>query len=82
MGSIQKFSSFEEAETALYCLEPDQAYFERVANLWNLVDHLCPRKYPRGIFRYRSIDEANRQAEEWLEENARHFRKHQRRKSM
>jgi hypothetical protein len=78
MGNIQKFRSLAEAEEALYCLEPDQVYFERVAQLWGLVDRLCPRKYARGIFRYRSIEEANRQAEEWLEENAKHFRKRQR----
>lgn len=79
MGGIQKFSSFEEADDALYCFEPDQEYFERVARLWNFVDRLCPRNYARGIFRYRSIDEANRQAEEWLEANCEQVRKQQRR---
>jgi len=80
MGGIQKFSSFEEADDALYCFEPDQEYFERVARLWNFVDRLCPRDYARGIFRYRSIDEANRQAEEWLEEHTKRFQKQRMRK--
>lgn len=70
MGRIQKFSTFEEAEEALYCFEPDQEYFERVARLWDFADTLCPRKCVRGIFRYRSIQEANEEAEAWLHPNA------------
>ena len=77
MGSIQKFSTFEEAEQALYCFEPDKEYFERVARLWDFVDWVCPREYARGIFRYRSIKEANEQAEKWLEANAERLRKTQ-----
>ena len=70
METIQKFSTFEAAEEALCYFEPDQHYFERVARLWDFVDGVCPRKYSRGIFRYRSIEEANEQADEWLEVNA------------
>jgi hypothetical protein len=79
MGGIKKFRSFEEADDALHCFELDQEYFERIAQLWYFVDRLCPRDYARGIFRYRSIEEANRQAEEWLEENTKHFREQRRR---
>ena len=75
MGSIQKFSTFGEAEEALYCFEPDQEYFERVARLWDFVDWICPRKYARGIFRYRSIEKANEQADEWLRANTERLRK-------
>jgi hypothetical protein len=70
MGSIQKFSTFQEADEAVYCFEPDREYFERIASLWDFVDWVCPGKYSRGIFRYRSIEEANEQAEEWLQANA------------
>jgi hypothetical protein len=70
MSSIQKFSTFEEADEALYCFQPDEEYYERVARLWDFVDMLCPRQCARGIFRYRSIREANDEAEAWLHANA------------
>ena len=70
MGSIQKFSTFEEADEGLYCFEPDPEYFERVARLWDFVDTLYPRQCARGIFRYHSIQEANDEAEAWLHANA------------
>ena len=75
MGSIQKFRTFQEADEALHCFEPNQEYFERVARLWDFVDWLCPRDYPRGIFRYGSIEEANEQSEEWLQAKAQALRK-------
>jgi hypothetical protein len=82
MGSIHKFRTFEEADEALYCFEPDYKYFERVARLWAFVDSVCPRKYSRGIFRYRSIEEANDQTEEWLQANAELVRRNRAKKSM
>jgi hypothetical protein len=32
---IYKYKSFEEAERALWNFHPDEAYFRKVADLWN-----------------------------------------------
>lgn len=82
MGSIQKFATFEEAEQGLYCFEPGQEYFERVARFWDFVDWVCPREYARGMFRYRSIEEANEQAEKWLELNTERLLKRRKRRNV
>ncbi|MBW2109457.1 MAG: hypothetical protein JRI36_12455 [Deltaproteobacteria bacterium] len=68
MGSIQKFKTFEEADKALFCFTPDKSYYDRISQLWDFFDWICPRKYIRGVFRYRCIKDANRQAEEWLQD--------------
>ena len=78
MGSIQKFKILEDADKALFCFNPDRSYYERVARLWDFVDWLCPRKYSQGVFRYRSIKEANRQADEWLRANIEVIKKNRR----
>jgi hypothetical protein len=67
---IEKFKSFEEAERALWCIEPDAKYYKQVAQLWNLANRLCPPNFPRGIFKYRTIEEANKQKDEWILVNA------------
>lgn len=67
---IQKFKTFEEAERALWCFHPDKEYYKRVAELWKLANYLCPPNFPRGIFKYRTIEEANRDKEKWILENA------------
>lgn len=67
---IYKFRSFAEAERALWNFNPDEAYFRRVAQLWEFANMLSPMAYPRGIFKYRSIEEADKEKREWDLANA------------
>ena len=62
---VYKYKTFEEAEKALWNFHPDKTYFKRVAELWNFANKLCPIRYPQGIFKYKSIEEANKQKDEW-----------------
>jgi hypothetical protein len=41
-----------------------------VSDLFDLGNRLCPPDYPRGIFKYKTIEEANKQKDEWILENA------------
>ena len=61
---IYKYKTFEEAERALWNFHPDEAYYKRVAELWDFADKLNPIKYPAGIFKFKTIEEANRHREE------------------
>jgi hypothetical protein len=61
---IFKYKSFEEAERALWNFNPDDAYLDRVAALFELAKGLNPIKYPPGIFKFKTIEEANRHREE------------------
>lgn len=62
---VYKYKTFEEAERAFWNYNPDEAYFKRVAELWAFANQLSSIAYPRGIFKYRSIEEANKQREDW-----------------
>jgi hypothetical protein len=61
---VQKFKTFEDAEKALLNAHPDDAYFARVAELWNFADQLNRISYPRGIFKFKTIEEANKHREQ------------------
>ncbi len=61
---VYKYKSFKEAEKALWNFNPDEAYYKRVADLWEFADKLNPIKYPRGVFKFRNIQEANKHREE------------------
>lgn len=63
---VFKFKTFEKAEKALWNFHPDEAYFLRIIKLFEFAQRLNPVCYPRGIFKYRSIEDANKQSEEWL----------------
>ena len=67
---LQKFKSFQEAERALWCFNPDEKYFKQIRELFKLANRLCPPNFPRGIFKYRTMEEANKAKEEWLLQNA------------
>ena len=62
---VQKFRSLDEAQQALWGDPTHPSHLLRVAWLWRLGSQLAPRRYPRGVHRYRSIEEANRVRESW-----------------
>jgi hypothetical protein len=68
---VFKYKTFEEAERALWNFKPDENYFKRVAELWDFANQLNPIRYPRGIFKFKTIEEANRHREEIELEHAR-----------
>jgi len=61
---IYKYKTFAAAEQALWNFHPDKAYFKRLEELWDFADKLCPIHYPGGIFKFRTIEEANKHREE------------------
>ena len=61
---VQKFKTFEEAEKALWNFKPDDAYLARIAELWDFATKLNPISYPKGIFKFKTIEEANKHREE------------------
>ena len=60
---IYKYKSFEDAEKALWNLNPDENYYKRVAELWEFANELNPISYPTGIFKFKSIQESNQHRE-------------------
>jgi len=58
--SIEKFKTFEAARRALWCFEPDAEYYRKLTDHWIFARKLYKKNCPRGIFKYRSISEADR----------------------
>ena len=55
---VQKFKSFEEAEIALWVFNPNSEYFKKVRAFYKLFSKLSKFSYPKGVFKFRSLDEA------------------------
>ncbi|MGA1870723.1 MAG: hypothetical protein ACMUJM_19485 [bacterium] len=60
---VFKYKNFEQAEQALWNFNPDQNYYQRISEFWKLAERLHPIKYPKGIFKFQSIQEANNHRE-------------------
>ena len=67
---VQKFKTFEDAEKALWNFQPDDKYFARVAAHWDFANALNPIKYPKGIFKFKTMEEANEHREAIEREHA------------
>lgn len=51
---------------ALWRFNPGKEYFNQIRELFKLANRLCPPNFPRGIFKYKTLEEANKDKEEWL----------------
>lgn len=66
---VIKYETFEDAEKALWNFNPDDAYYRRVNRLFEFADRLNPIRFPRGIFKYRTLEDAARQHDDWVLEH-------------
>jgi hypothetical protein len=64
---LQKFRSLEEAQDALWSEPSDPKHWAAVAQVWALAASIDRRRFPPGVYKHRSIEDANRQMDEWLE---------------
>jgi hypothetical protein len=72
---IKKFRDVSEIEEVRY--EPgSQRLFEVIRYVWDLSDRICPLRFPSGVFKHRTIEDAAALREVWEEAN---FRAHRER---
>lgn len=67
--AVQRFRSIEEMSAAPAPRRSSDA-FERFIRHCARYREISPRVYPRGVFRYRSLEEAQRARRRWREESA------------
>ena len=76
---LQRFRDFDEARRALWIEPGDPELVPRIRRLWTFARRLAPGVAPRGIRRFRTIEEANRDRDAWIELRIRALREQRRR---
>lgn len=71
---VQKFRSVVDMPRVPWPEKLDDAFLDRVGRLWARSALISPRKYPKGVRKYRSIEEAQADRERWLTENIERLR--------
>jgi hypothetical protein len=56
----------------------DPALPRAIARVWDFAARICPLQFPRGVHKYRSIEEADAERERWEEANFRAFHERKR----
>ena len=68
---IQRFRTHEDARRALWCDSDHPDLHRRIARLWATSARLVPLNIPRGLRKFRNIEEANREREQWVADRVR-----------
>lgn len=63
---IQKFRTLDAARRALWQSPRSPSLVSHIKALWAFSSRLVPRQIPRGVRKFRSIEEANREREQWV----------------
>jgi hypothetical protein len=70
---VRKFRDVSEMEDTLWYERSDPALSRAIAGVWDFAARICPLQFPRGVHKYRSIEDANADRERWEEANFRAF---------
>jgi len=72
---VKKFRSVADMPDPPRRQPGDPALYKAIAGLWEFSRHANPRRFPPGVYKYRSIEEMNRAQEQWLAEHVAALRK-------
>lgn len=67
---VYKYKDFKSAEESLWHFIIDDKYLHHLKELFHLKNFLLPLSHPKGIFKFKSIEDANSFREEVLLNNA------------
>lgn len=65
---IQRYRDFEDARRALWIDSADPSLPERIRRLWRFSARLVPPSAPRGVQRFRTIEDANAEREQRIQD--------------
>jgi len=71
---LQRFRDSEDARRALWVERGDPQLARRIRGLWAFAGRLAPGSAPRGLRRFRTLEEAGRERDAWIELRARSLR--------
>ena len=69
---VRKFRSLEEMEDALW-REPGPSLWQAIRRIWDFARRTTRLRFPPGVYRHRSVEDAKALRERWDEENFRAY---------
>lgn len=63
--SVRKFRSIEDMPDDSWKTPGDPVLYRALERIWDLSRRMRPRRFPAGVYKHRSMDELNRQRDQW-----------------
>lgn len=64
---VRKVRDLQEMEDSLWREPGDPELFRAIDAVWKFAARTCPRHFPPGVYRHRTIEDAQRQRDLWEE---------------
>lgn len=71
---VERFRDLDAGRRALWAARDDPNLAARIRRLWYISSRLVPLGIPRGVRKFRRIEEANRERDAWVERRVRALR--------
>lgn len=62
---VRKFRDVSEMEATLWYDRGDPALGRAISGVWDFAARVCPLRFPPGVHKYRSIEDANADRDRW-----------------
>ncbi len=70
---VRRFRDLQEMEDSLWHEPGTPELLHAIAGVWSFAERTCPKRFPPGVYRHRSIEEEQRQRDLWEDANFRAF---------
>ena len=74
---VRRFRDVSEMDDTLW-RQPGPELFRAIAEVWGFAEQVCRRRFPPGVYKHRSIEDAERLRDAWDEQNFREYWERQR----
>lgn len=68
---VRRIRNLQEMEDSLWREPGDPDLWRAIASAWSFAERTCPKRFPPGVYRHRTLEDAQRQREVWEEANFR-----------
>ena len=73
---MRKYRSVEEMPDEVWREPGSPELLEAIRTTWARAERFAPKRFPPGVYRHRSLDDAQKLKEEWARKNfERHWRR-------
>ena len=63
---VNKYKSYQEARDALQVKKPDENYYKMLSGFYETFGSLFRLRFPSGVYKFKTIEDAQRQKENWI----------------
>jgi hypothetical protein len=70
---VRKIRNLQEMEDSLWREPGAPDLWRAIDAVWKFAERTCPQRFPPGVYRHRTIEDAQRQRDLWEEQNFKAF---------